>query len=560
MSIGQVSGEGHGGPISVERTTGQALVDGLLGHGVDTVFGIPGVQSYALFDAMAEHAGEISLFVPRHEQTCAYMAFGYAQSTGRVGVCSVVPGPGVLNASAALLTALGASTPVVLLTAEIPSAYMGRGLGHLHEMADQLAAMGHFTKWAANVLRPEDAPGLLAEAFHRARSGRPGPTALAAPWDVLGAAGQVTPVAPIPVVAPVVDEQALGEAVEMLAGARNPMIMVGGGARDAAPAVLSLARHLQAPVVSFRAGRGVVPDSDPLGFSSATGFERWADTDVLLAIGTRQELAWFRWPDRPAGLRTINIDIDPTQHERLEPTVALTADAVDAVPKLLDGLRAQTAGAASRAAEFAGLKERAAAERAAVMQPHLAYLAAIRDVLPLSGFFVEEISQIGFSSYFGFPVDDPRHFITAGYQGTLGFGYPTSLGVKAGNRSAPVVSLSGDGGFMFGSNELATAVQHDLGVVAVVFDNGSFGNVQADQERIFGRQSGAVLTNPDFPAMARSFGCEGYRAESPDQLRATLDKALADDRPALVHVPMPLDTTTSPWRYLMPQSRQAPVE
>jgi acetolactate synthase-1/2/3 large subunit len=541
-----------------QRTTGQALVEGLLAHRVDTVFGIPGAQTYPLFDALAEHSGEISLLVPRHEQTCAYMAFGYAQSTGRPGVCSVVPGPGVLNASAALLTALGAGSPVLTLTSEIPTDYLGRGLGHLHEMADQLGAVGHFTKWAANVLRPADAPGLLAEAVHRARSGRPGPTVLAAPWDVLAAPGAGAPATPLPVVAPAPDEHALDEAVEILAAARNPMIMVGGGARDAAPAVLALARHLQAPVVSHRSGRGVVPDSDPLGFSGATGFERWADTDVLLAIGTRQELAWFRWPDRPAGLRSINVDIDPAQHDRLQPTVALTGDAGEAAGLLLERLRAAGAPAASRAAEFSGLKERTGAERAAVLQPHLAYLAAIRDVLPADGFFVEEISQIGFSALFGFPVDRPRRFITAGHQGTLGFGYPTSLGVKAANRSSPVVSVTGDGGFLFGATELATAVQHDLGVVVVVFDNGGFGNVQADQQRIYGRQSGAALTNPDFPALARAFGCDAHRVEAPEQLRSALDKALTADRPALIHVPLPLDAATSPWRYLMPASRRHP--
>jgi acetolactate synthase-1/2/3 large subunit len=541
---------------AAERTTGRALVDGLLAHGVDTVFGIPGVQTYPLFDAMAGSADEISLIVPRHEQTCAYMAFGYAQSTGRPGVCTVVPGPGVLNASAALLTALGACTPVVLLTSEIPTPFLGRGLGHLHEMADQLGALGHVTKWAANVLAPEDAPALLAEAFQHARTGRPGPVALAAPWDVLADSVPVVPVAPLPVWTPTLDKQALSDAVELLAAARNPMIMVGGGARHAAPAVLALARHLQAPVVSHRSGRGVVPDRDPLGLPGATGFERWADTDVLLALGTRQELAWFRWPDRPAGLRTINVDLDPAQHDRLQPTVALTADAGEAAGELLVALRAATGPAANREAEFAALKSRAAAERAAVLQPHLSYLGAIRDVLPADGFFVEEISQIGFSSYFGFPVDRPRHFVTAGHQGTLGFGYPTSLGVKAANRSSPVVSVSGDGGFLFGASELATAVQHDLAVVAVVFDNGAFGNVAADQQRLFGRRSGAVLTNPDFPALARAFGADAHVAESPGQLRAALDKALTADRPALVHVPMPLDPAVSPWRYLTPATRR----
>ncbi len=539
------------------RTTAQAVVEGLVAHGVDTVFGIPGVQTYPLFDALGERSDAIRLIGARHEQTCGYMALGYAQSTGRTGVCSVVPGPGILNASAALLTALATNTPVVAVTSEVPTAYMGRGMGHVHEMPDQLATIRSFTKWAADVMEPEQAPGLLAEAFFHARSGRPGPTALAVPWDVLETSAIIEPTAPLPITGgPTLDPSALSAAVDLLAGARNPMILVGGGARDAADAVRALASQLQAPVVSLRSGRGVVPDADPLGFTCASGFERWAETDVLLAIGTRQELVWFRWPDSPAGLRTINLDIDPAQHERLQPTVALTADAREGSTALLDALRGVSEPAASRAEEFASIKSQAEAEQAGYLQPHWDYLHAIRDALPDDGFFVEEISQIGFSSLFGFPVNKPRHFITSGYQSNLGFGYPTSLGVKAAHPTTPVVSVTGDGGFLFGANELATAVQYDLGVVAVVFDNSAFGNVKADQQRIFSRDVAATLRNPDFVALARAYGADGYRADSPAELRGVLDTAFENNRPAVVHVPMPLDIATSPWRFLQPASRQ----
>ena len=538
------------------RTTAQALVEGLIAHGVDTVFGIPGVQTYPLFDALAERTSEIRLIGARHEQGCSYMALGYAQSSGKTGVCSVVPGPGILNASAGLLTALSTSTPVVALTSEIPTTYMGRGMGHVHEMPDQLATIRSFTKWAANVMEPGQAPTLLAEAFQQARSGRPGPAAVAVPWDVLEASARIESTTPLEIDAPAIDTAALSAAAELLATARNPMIMVGGGARDAAEAVRALAAHLQAPVVSLRSGRGVVPDRDALGFNSAAGFERWSDTDVLLAIGTRQELVWFRWPDRPEGLRTINLDIDPVQHDRLEPTVAITADARSGVPALLEAVRAVTPPAESRAEEFDQIKRQAAASQAAVLQPHLDYLQAIRQVLPDDGYFVEEVSQIGFSSFFGFPVNDPRHFITSGHQSNLGFGYPTSLGVKAAHPQSPVVSVTGDGGFLFGATELATAVQYELGVVAIVFDNQAYGNVMADQMRIFGRDMASSLRSPDFVSLARAFGADGYGATSPAELRSVLDNALERDRPAIIHVPMPLDTGASPWPFLMPASRR----
>jgi acetolactate synthase I/II/III large subunit len=536
------------------RTTGQALVDGLLAHGVDTVFGLPGVQTYALFDALAEVRDRISVISPRHEQTCGYMAMGYAQSTGRVGVCSVVPGPGVLNASAALLTAAGSATPVMCLTSEIPSEYIGRGLGHLHEMPDQQATLASFTKWTANIDHAAQTPHLVSEAFAAAAGGRPGPVVLAAPWDVLGAEAEVSAPMPRPVDPPPIDTAVLARAVDVLVEARNPMIMVGSGARHAAEEIHELAHLLQAPVVAFRGGRGIVSDADPLGFTCAEGFECWPDTDVLLALGTRQELAWFRWPDRPSGLRAVNVDVDPRQHVRLQPTVGLTADARDAAVALLDALR-PLARRPSRLEEYAQLKSRRRAE-IEQLQPHVGYLAAIRDALPEDGYFVEEISQVGFSSYFAFPVYRPRQFITAGHQGTLGFGFPTSLGVKAAHRDAPVVSVTGDGGFLFAATDLATAVQYDLGVVVVVFDNGAYGNVLADQRRIYQREIGSTLRNPDFVALAESFGADGYRAASPEELHDVLGKAIGRDRPAVVVVPMPLDENAAPWPYLMPASRR----
>jgi acetolactate synthase-1/2/3 large subunit len=499
-----------GATTAPSPTTADVIVQSLVSHGVDTVFGIPGVQTYPLFDAMSR-AG-IRVIGARHEQTVAYMAFGYAQATGRPGVYSVVPGPGFLNASAALISAYGASVPVICLTGEIPSAFIGRGLGHLHELPDQLATMRSLTKWAATVEHPGQASELTAQAFYQATSGRPRPTAIAVPWDVLAAPAPAGAVPPVPVRAPELDHSAIAQAAGLLAGARNPMIMVGGGARHAAAQVRELSRRLQAPVVSFRAGRGIVDDDDPFGFTSAAGYRRWADTDVLLGIGTRLELAWFRWPGRPAGLRTVLIDIDPVQATRLEPDVAVVADAREAAAALADG------------------------------------------------FFVEEICQAGFASYFGFGVHAPRQFVTCGYQGTLGFGYPTSLGVKAAFPDRAVVSIAGDGGFGFGIGELAAAVQYDLGVVAVVFNNNAFGNVLLDQQRLYaGRDVGARLHNPDFAAVAEAFGAAGYCVRSPEALEVALTKALADGRPAVIEVKTTIGgAAATPWKYLMPGWKSEP--
>ncbi|MEV4754518.1 thiamine pyrophosphate-dependent enzyme [Micromonospora sp. NPDC049559] len=540
-----------------QRTTGDALVEGLMAHGVDMVFGLPGVQAYALFDALAKVQDRITVIGARHEQTCGYMAYGYARSTGRPGVLAVVPGPGVLNASAAMLTGYGSSTPMVCIAGDIPSSALHRGLGHVHELPDQLATLRSFTKWAGAVTHPAHAPGVLSEAFWQATSGRPRPAAVSVPWDVMAQSAPVLEPAPREVVAPEIDPADLDEAVALLRSARNPMIMVGSGAQDASAAVAELAELLAAPVVSLRGGRGVVSAEHPSAMNSAEGFERWSDTDVLLAVGTRQELVWFRWPDRPKGLKTINLDIDPEQHARLQPTVGLTGDASDGVAALLERLRTDQPRP-SRRAEFDAARQSVRDRLTASLQPHTEYLAAIRAVLPDDGFFVDEISQVGFASLVAFPVRNPRTFISSGSQATLGFGFPTALGVKAAHPSSPVVSITGDGGFLFAATELATAVQYNLDVVTIVFTNNAYGNVLADQQRLFnGRALAAELHNPDFVALARSFGADGHRAENPEQLRATLDKALGAGRPAVIEVPMPLDTDSSPWPFLLPPSRTA---
>jgi acetolactate synthase-1/2/3 large subunit len=530
--------------MTERMTGGDAIVQSLLLHGVDTVFGIPGVQTYHLFDAFAR-AG-------------AYMAFGYAKSTGKVGVYSVVPGPGVLNSTAALCSAYGASTPILCLTGQVPAAFIGSGKGHLHELPDQLATLRTLTKWSARIEHPAEAPGLVAEAFRQMQSGRPRPVALEMPWDVFGMQ------APVRVVPPAAqdsgiqpDPDAVEQAARLLKGARNPMIMTGGGAQHASAEVLALAELIQAPVVPFRSGKGVVSEEHHLGFTCATGFQRWRETDVLIGVGSRLELQWFRWPDQPAGLKIINIDIDPTQTARIEPTLAIVGDARESVAQLVAVAQRLGVHRASRREEFEALKSRGRAEIQKI-QPHMQYLDVIRQVLPRDGFFVEEICQAGFTSYYGFPVYQPRTFVSCGHQGTLGFGFPTALGVKVGNPDKAVISITGDGGFMFGVQDLATAVQCGINLVTVLFNNNCYGNVLRDQERLFeGRLIGSQLRNPDFVKLAESFGLAGCRVATPAHLRTELDKALSRDAPALIEVTVDPRSEISPWEFLMPAPRKA---
>ncbi len=539
---------------------GEAIIEAVLHHGVDTVFGLPGAQTYPIFDALHGHANRVRTVSCRHEQGAGYMAFGYAKSTGRPGVYCVVPGPGVLNTTAALCTAWGCNTPVLCLTGQVPSAFLGKGRGHLHELPDQLATMRSLTKWAARIDRPEDAPALVGEAFRHMLSGRPGPASLEMGWDTMAETAEVEFPDPTPPDAPPeLDPHAIEAAAELIAGARHPMIMVGGGAQAASAEVLALAELLDAPVSACRSGRGVVSERHELGLSALGALELWPTTDVLIGIGTRLELPYMRWAgmmryiERPVAPPTlIRIDIDEREMDRLVPHAGIVGDAAEAATALHAAVarkRRSRTGDRERIAETKAVARRKAEE----IQPQVAYLDAIRDVLPPDGFFVEELCQAGFTSYFAFPVLAPRTYVTAGFQGTLGFGFPSALGVKVGNPDKAVVSITGDGGFMFAVQELATAARERLGVVTIVFNNDAYGNVRRDQAgRGDGRVIASELDNPDFVKLAESFGVAAHRVETPDALRPVLERAIAADAPAIIEVPIEPDSEVSPWRYIHP--------
>jgi acetolactate synthase I/II/III large subunit len=548
---------------SAEMTGAMAIVEQLIANGVDTVFGLPGAQIYSLFDALQQRGDRIRTYGARHEQACGYMAFGYARSTGRPGVYAVVPGPGVLNTGAALCTALGCNTPVLCLTGQTPSAFLGKGRGHLHELPDQLGVLSRLTKWAARIERVEDAPEVVNEAFERMLSGRPGPVALEMAWDTMAAKAPVrTRASAVIAPAPAPDAAAVEAAVALLVEARRPMIMTGSGAQHASEAVRALAEALDAPVAAFRGGRGVVSEDHPLGASSYAAYRLWPETDVLIGVGTRLEMPFMRWTgmmtliDRPAAPpHVIRIDIDPAEMTRLVPHAAIVADADAGVRALLAAVlrRRQGGASASRRAEIAKVKAEARAEFETV-QPQIAYLDAIREVLPRDGFLVPELSQMGFASYFGYPVYEPRTYVSEGYQGTLGFGFPSALGVKAAHPDKAVVSVTGDGGFMFAVQELATAAQEGIGLVTLLFNNRSYGNVLRDQRVSYGnRVIGATLQNPDFMALAKAFGVEGRRVSDPVALKNALTEALKAKGPVLIEVVVAQGNETTPWPFIHPK-------
>jgi acetolactate synthase I/II/III large subunit len=547
-------------------TGGAAIIEAARANGMTTLFGVPGAQIYPLFDAL--HGTDVELIVPRHEQAAGYMAMGYAKSTGRTGVFTVVPGPGVLNAAAALCTAMGNCAPVVCLTGQVPSSFLGRGRGHLHELADQPATLRTLIKDAWRIDSAADASRLVNKAFREASGGRPGPIAVEMCWDTMAeqALVAIEPAQP-PIPEPPVDTDAVDAAVRLLASAKKPMIMCGAGAQHAAQEVQLLAETLQAPVTAFRSGRGIVPEDHALGVASVAARELWDEVDVLVGVGSRLEMPYMRWGDsmryeRKAshGPKLIRIDIDAAEMRRFEPDVALVADAATACRLLADRLRTRAAPSRGRVADIAAAKRTADVAIDAI-QPQSSYLRAIRAVLPRDGILVPELSQVGFTTYTGaFPVLAPRTYISEGFEGTLGFGFPTALGAKVANPEKAVVSITGDGGFMFGVQELATAAQYGIALVTIVFNNHSFANVLRDQqERFGGRTIGSKFRNPDFVRLAESFGVAARRVGEPRELQNALESELAAGRPALIEVAVEPGVERSPWPLIHMHKRPSEI-
>ncbi|MCP3471174.1 thiamine pyrophosphate-binding protein [Bradyrhizobium sp. CCGUVB1N3] len=534
-------------------TGGEAIVSGLVAHGVDTVFGLPGAQIYGLFDAF--HQAQLKVIGARHEQACGYMAFGYARASGRPGVFSVVPGPGVLNASAALLTAFGCNEPVLCVTGQVPTAFLGKGRGHLHEMPDQLGTLRSYVKWADRIEAPANAPTVVARAFQEMMSGRRGPASVEMPWDVFTQRAETAPAQMLtPLPAPQPDPDAVKQAASLIKAAKAPMIFVGSGAIDAREEILELAEMIDAPVVAFRSGRGIVSNAHELGLTMAAAYKLWPNTDLMIGIGTRLELPTMsRWPFRPDGLKCIRIDIDPVEMRRFSADAAIIADAKAATADLAAAVR--KVGYSKTSGRRAAIREATASAQAEIqrIQPQMAYLNILREVLPANAIVTDELSQVGFASWYGFPIYEPRTFVTSGYQGTLGSGFPTALGAKVANPDKPVVAITGDGGFMFGVQELATAVQFNIAVVTLVFNNNAYGNVRRDQrERFDGRVVASDLVNPDFVKLAESFGVAAARVTSPDHFKAALEKALAHGGPSLLSIEVPRDSEVSPWAFIHP--------
>ncbi|MFI8634224.1 thiamine pyrophosphate-dependent enzyme [Microbacterium sp. NPDC077663] len=529
-------------------TGGDVLVESLLAQGVDKVFGIPGVQLDAAADALYKRADQVEFVCARNEQATTYMADGYARSTGDVGVAMVVPGPGVLNALAGVATGYSANSPMLLIAGQIDSGAMGKGLGALHEIPDQTGVLRSLTKWTGTARSADDIPGLVTQAFEQLRSGRPRPVALEVPPDVLAATTEAAIAARVEPAPTRPDASDIIAAAALLRKAQRPLIVVGGGviAADATAALVALAEALEAPVLMTENGRGAIDARHRLAFDSLALRAFRPEADLVLAVGTRF-VSTFGTQVNTAGAPVILVNAEAADLEGpREAAVRVLSDARLALEALRDEIG--TAPRPSRENEFSAVRAWLA-EQFEDIAPQRQYLSAIRQALPENGVFVSEFTQVGYAASACYPAYQPRTYIGPGYQGTLGYGFATALGVKAADPSRAVVSVNGDGGFSWTLQELSTMKRYGLGAVTIVFHDGFYGNVRRIQKNRYGaRYFSSDLTNPDYATLADAFGITSARAHDPAELSGVLKDAVSANEPILINVPV--GEFPSPWHLI----------
>jgi acetolactate synthase-1/2/3 large subunit len=525
----------------------EVTIKTMIANGLDTLYCLPGVQNDDFFDALVRAGKPLRPIHTRHEQAAAYMALGAALATGKPQAYCVVPGPGFLNTTAPLATAQSLCAPVLAISGQIYEQYIGKGIGFLHEIPDQLGIMRTLTKWAGHIEGPQDAAAKSRAAFDELLSGVPGPVGLECGWNMWRASAEVAfDDTPAVRKTPPLDLDAIKAAAKVMAGAKRPIILVGGGAQGASAEVTRLSARLQAPVIAYRTGQGVIDARSPFSHRFPAGHTLWKDVDVVVGIGTRLQhmLDW----GRDDAMKVIHLDIDPKRIGRTcTPDIAIVADAAEGAAALLNELERTGSRPTDRTEEMLALRAQMDGEFAR-LAPQKAWIDAIRAELPEDGLLIEELTQISYASRLLYPVYRPRTYLSTGYQGTLGWGYPTALGAKAAMPDRAVVAVHGDGGFMFGVQELATAVAHNIGVVALVFNDNAYGNVKRIQEKVYeGRTIASDLVNPDFVKLAKSFGMRAERVATPEALRPALKAAIKADAPALIEIPV--GEFPDPWSF-----------
>jgi len=525
-------------------TCGEATIRLLARYGISHVFGIPGVHTLDMCRGLTggDNAGAVQHIQARTEAGAGFMAEGWARATGDVGVALVISGPGVTNSATALAQCYADSLPMLLISAEPPSDTLGKGWGVLHEISEQKKVTEPITAFSATAMRPSDIPDLMARAFSIFSSSRPRPCHISIPIDV-----QAMPVDEIwePVSLPgrpTCSQEAIAVAAKLLTSAKAPLIMVGGGAIQAAEDIRAIVEKLGAIVTTSTAGKGIVPDDHPLSLSAGVvtkdGHEIIALADVVLAVGT--ELADT---DSFAGKlhipgQIIRVDIDPLKISDLYPaTISIVSDAAVAMGELRKALSDHNEKISEKNKDvIAATKAKIEDKLNNSEKQHLQLLKLMRTCLSDDAIISNDACQIAYTGTFAMPSRSPRSwFFPAGYC-ALGNALPNAIGAKMAKPDYDVVTVVGDGGFMFTMPELMVAAEYNMPLPVIIWDNGGYKQIRDDMDDRNIARIGVEGMRPDFELLAKACHCNFIAPIDANSFTKGLKSALATDKPTLIHI------------------------
>ncbi len=522
------------------KTCGEALMHLLEGYGVDTVFGMPGEHTLELYRGI--ETSNVHHILVRHEGGAGFMADGYARSSGRPGVCTLITGPGVTNAATPLAQAYADSVPVLIISSANRSESLGKGWGCLHEITDQRAVTAPLTAFSHMVTDPEELPELIAQAFAVFFSRRPRPVHISIPIDLLDKRVTSDWQVRVPPARPVAPASVIEAAAEMLSAAKRPVLMVGGGAQECGACVTHLAEHLDAAVVSSNAGKGVVPESHPLSLGGGMITKAVRDfveaADVMLSIGCEISETDSFEDYITINAKLIRVDIDSSKFNDIYPAdLGVQGDAEPTVEAILASLqRMGTPKDNGMAKQLMPVRQAQDADFTPVEQQHKSLLLKLRSVLPEDAIMMGDIAQLVYTGSAVMPTDQPRTWFYPAGLGTLGCALPGAVGAKLALPDRAVVALLGDGGFLFTIQELATAVEQNLPIPIILWNNDALAMIRDGMVKRGIPEIGVTPKNPDFITVAQGFGCATAQPDSLDAFGDAVNEALGADRPTLIEV------------------------
>ena len=527
-------------------TVADAIVSSLVANKCQHVFGIPGVQIYELMDAFYKRSDQITFISTRHEQCAAYMANGYSHITNDFGVAVVVPGPGLMNASAGIGTAYASTNSVLIISGQIAKHLIGYSTGALHEVDNHETLVQQVTKWSQVFDSPDNLQLDIKNTFDHLKSGITLPVEIEIPEDVLGQKVDFDIPPKTEKSFPKIDSNTLHTVIEKISQSERPLLWVGAGNNKGKQLIHTLAELIQSPVITTGNGKGMMDNDHDLYIGYPVNKCKDIDdlikeSDLIISIGTRL-------PEYKLHLMEDVIDIVSSKPNHYRQSninnTSISGNPNNTLELIINSINKPKTNSFSKLEIQQVKKSRDLVLNS--MEPQISFVKAISSVAPKDTILVEGVNQIGYVCRWAFPVHTHNGYITSSYFGNLGYAYPTALGAKVADPDRPVICISGDGGFLYNSQEMNTAVNYGINVIAVVFNDQAYGNVHRDQiQKYDNRVIGSKLKNPDFVKLANSYGMHAVKVSTPEELKLELQKAINSRGPYLIEVTVGM--MPSPW-------------